>query len=56
MEKKRMYLEEFERECLVNLIDQCLDKMKIEKNEQVETIGTLWNLKIRLKKLNYKNA
>lgn len=52
-EKKRILLSDIERNCLVSLIEQCLDKMKIEKDEQVETIGTLWNLKLKLKKLRY---
>lgn len=52
-EKKRILISDIERNCLVNIIDQCLDKMKIEKDEQVETIGTLWNLKFKLRKLKY---
>lgn len=53
-EKKRMYLTEIERNCLYMIIEQCIDKLKIEKGKESETIGTLWNLKYRLKKLKYE--
>lgn len=53
MNKKRILLDEKERNSLVMIIEQCLDKMKIDKSQEVETIGILWNLKHKLKKLKY---
>lgn len=53
-ENKRVILSKKEMECIIELIDQCLDKMKMEKGEQIEKIGTLWNLKFRLKKISLR--